>query len=75
MVVRVAACCWNLRIEVGNVVAALVTGSFQALVLYLATAAGGALWTGAASEFEIDAIVARWAQVKPKIIAGVTGYR
>ncbi|KAI9745063.1 MAG: hypothetical protein M1818_001341 [Claussenomyces sp. TS43310] len=64
----------NSDIQVGDVVASVISNSVDAIVLCLATLSIGALWSSASCELGVDAIVDRFAQVNPKIIFADDGY-
>ena len=44
-------------------------------VAFLATASLGAIWSSCAPEFGVRAVTDRWAQVDPKVLLAVDGYR
>lgn len=75
MVAKVSTSFRKLGVQVGDVVAGVVTNSLETLVLLLATTACGAVWTSVAPEFGVDAIISRWSQVEPKLLIGVASYR
>ncbi|MCK9249955.1 MAG: acetoacetate--CoA ligase [Solirubrobacteraceae bacterium] len=59
----------------GDRVAAYLPNVPDTIAAMLATASLGAIWTVAAPEFGADAVIDRFAQVEPKVLLGVDGYR
>jgi acetoacetyl-CoA synthetase len=59
----------------GDRVAALLPNIPETVAAFLATASLGAIWSGAAPEFGAPAIIDRFAQIDPKVILAVDGYR
>jgi acetoacetyl-CoA synthetase len=47
----------------------------ETLVAFLATASLGAIWSSAAPEFGARSVIDRFAQIEPKVLLGVDGYR
>lgn len=62
-------------IKPGDRVAAIVTHDIEALIAYLATAAVGAIWASCSPDFGPQAASDRLAQLEPRILLGVVGYR
>jgi acetoacetyl-CoA synthetase len=71
----VAAGLRGLGVEQGDRVAAYLPNIPEALVLMLATASIGAIFTSCPPEFGTRAVLDRLAQVKPKVLVAVDGYR
>ncbi|SDQ68056.1 acetoacetate--CoA ligase [Arthrobacter crystallopoietes] len=46
----------------------------EAAIAFLATASLGAIWAGCAPEFGAQGVIDRFAQIRPKVLFGVTGY-
>ncbi|GAB7352396.1 hypothetical protein MBLNU459_g2826t2 [Dothideomycetes sp. NU459] len=61
-------------IQAGNVVAAVISNSVDAIVICLATLSLGAIWSSSSPDLGVDGIVDRYAQVDPKIIFADDGY-
>ncbi|MEU9823266.1 acetoacetate--CoA ligase [Pseudonocardia alni] len=59
----------------GDRVAAYAPAVPETLVLMLATAALGAVFTSCAPEFGARSVLDRWAQVEPTLVLAVDGYR
>lgn len=64
----------NSGVKHGDKVAVIMSNSANAIVLCLATLAIGAIWASASPEMGIQAIVDRYAQIKPKIIFAEDAY-
>src|SRR5260370_1663818 len=47
----------------------------ETLIAFLATAALGAIWSSAAPEFGARSVIDRFAQIEPKVLLTVYGYR
>jgi acetoacetyl-CoA synthetase len=47
----------------------------EALVAFLATASLGATWSSCSPEFGVESVLDRFAQIRPKVLIGVDGYR
>ena len=47
----------------------------ETLVAFLATASIGAIWSSAAPEFGARSVIDRFAQIEPKVLLAVDGYR
>ena len=58
----------------GDRVAGIVTNDIEAIALYLATAAIGAVWTSCSPDFGPAGAADRLGQVDPKILVAVAGY-
>ena len=63
---------WGVR--PGDRVAAYLPNTAEAIVGLLATAAVGAVWSCCAPDYGIDAVVDRFAQIKPKVLFVSAGY-
>jgi acetoacetyl-CoA synthetase len=74
-VARVAAGLRSLGVEEGDRVAAYLPNIVEAVIGFLATASLGAVWTSVSPDFGVEAVVDRFAQVEPKVLIGVDGYR
>jgi acetoacetyl-CoA synthetase len=74
-VARARAGLRRLGVGSGDRVAAYLPNVPEAVVGYLATASLGATWTSCAPEFGTRSVVDRLAQVAPKILLTVDGYR
>ncbi len=75
---RVAAFAAGLRslgVERGDRVVAYVPNSPQALIGFLATASIGATWSSCSPDFGVSTVVDRFAQIEPKVLIAVDGYR
>src|SRR5439155_6191102 len=47
----------------------------ETLIAFLATASIGAIWSSAAPEFGARSVIDRFAQIEPKVLLAVDGYR
>lgn len=75
---QVARCCAglvDLGVERGDRVVAFLPNIAETTVAFLATASIGAIWSSCAPEFGVRAVTDRWAQVEPKVLLTVDGYR
>jgi acetoacetyl-CoA synthetase len=75
---QVAAAAAGLRslgVERGDRVAAYMPNIPETLVAFLASASIGAVWSCAAPEFGARSVIDRFAQIKPKVLLVVDGYR
>jgi acetoacetyl-CoA synthetase len=58
----------------GDRVAALLPNVPEALVLFLATASLGAIWSSCAPEFGVPSVLDRFSQISPKVLLTVDAY-
>ncbi len=65
----------SLGVERGDRVAAYMPNIPETLVAFLASASIGAVWSCAAPEFGARSVVDRFAQIEPKVLFVVDGYR
>ena len=75
---QVAAVAQGLRtlgVGPGDRVAAYMPNIPETLVAFLACASIGAVWSSAAPEFGARSVVDRFAQIEPKVLLAVDGYR
>jgi acetoacetyl-CoA synthetase len=75
---QVAAAAGGLRalgVERGDRVVAYMPNIPETLVGLLAVASIGAIWSSAAPEFGARAVIDRFAQIEPKVLLAVDGYR
>jgi acetoacetyl-CoA synthetase len=75
---RVAACAAGLRslgVERGDRVVAYLPNLAEATIAFLATASIGAIWSSASPDFGAGSLIDRFAQIEPKILLAVDGYR
>ncbi|HEU4974113.1 MAG TPA: acetoacetate--CoA ligase [Baekduia sp.] len=59
----------------GDRVAAYLPNLPETIAAFLATVSLGAIWSSAAPEFGARSVVDRFAQIKPKVLLAVDGYR
>ncbi len=64
-----------LGVERGDRVVAYMPNIPETLVAFLATASIGAVWSSAAPEFGARSVIDRFAQIEPKVLLAVDGYR
>ena len=74
-VALVAAGLRALGVARGDRVAAYMPNIPETLIAFLATASIGAIWSSAAPEFGARSVVDRFAQIEPKVLFAVDGYR
>ncbi len=74
-VARVAAGLRELGVGEGDRVVAYLPNTLEATVAFLAAASLGAVWSSASPDFGADSVVDRFAQVEPKVLIAVDGYR
>ena len=75
---QVAAVAEGLRAEgvtTGDRVVAYLPNGVEALVAFLATASLGAIWSSCSPDFGPSSVVDRFAQIEPKVMFAVDGYR
>ena len=74
-VARLAAGLRRLGVGRGDVVAAFLPNTPEAIVGVLACASLGAVWSSCSPDFGARTVIDRFAQVKPKVLLTVDGYR
>jgi acetoacetyl-CoA synthetase len=74
-VARAAAGLRALGVQRGDRVVAYMPNIPETLVAFLATASIGAIWSSAAPEFGARSVIDRFAQIEPKVLLAVDGYR
>ncbi|NUR72948.1 MAG: acetoacetate--CoA ligase [Hamadaea sp.] len=72
---RAAAGLRRLGVQPGDRVAAYLPNVPEALILLLATASLGAIFTSCAPEFGTRSVTDRWTQISPVVLVAVDGYR
>ncbi len=75
---RVAAVAAGLRalgVERGDRVVAYLPNLPEAIVAFLASASVGAIWSSCSPDFGPASVVDRFAQIEPKVLFAVDGYR
>jgi acetoacetyl-CoA synthetase len=61
-------------VQKGDVVAAVISNSVDAMVICLAALSLGAIWTSASCELGVESIIERFSQVQPKVVFADDGY-
>lgn len=74
-VARCRAGLLRLGVGRGDRVCAYAPNIPETLIAYLATASLGATWAACAPEFGTRAVIDRFAQIEPKVLLAVDGYR
>jgi acetoacetyl-CoA synthetase len=74
-VARARAGLRRLGVGPGDRVAAYLPNIPETAVAFLATASLGAIWSSCAPEFGARAVIDRFAQIEPKVLLAVAGYR
>ena len=64
-----------LGVERGDRVVAYMPNIPETLIAFLAAASIGAVWSSAAPEFGARSVIDRFAQIEPKLLLAVDGYR
>ena len=72
---RIAAGLRALGVGPGDRVAAYMPNIPETIAAFLATASIGAVWSSAAPEFGARSVIDRFAQIEPKVLIAVDGYR
>jgi acetoacetyl-CoA synthetase len=72
---RVAAALRELGVEPGDRVVAYMPNVPETVVAFLATASLGAIWSSCSPDFGAGSVVDRFAQIEPKVLFCVDGYR
>ena len=78
LAVEVAAAAEGLRrlgVVSGDRVVAYMPNIPETLIAFLACASIGAIWSSAAPEFGSRSVIDRFAQIEPKVLLAVDGYR
>ncbi len=75
---KVAAAAGGLRslgVEEGDRVVAYLPNVAEAAIAFLAVASIGAIWSSASPDFGAGSLIDRFAQIEPKVLIAVDGYR
>jgi acetoacetyl-CoA synthetase len=72
---RIAAGLRELGVRQGDRVAAYMPNIPETVAAFLACASIGAIWSSAAPEFGARSVIDRFAQIEPKVLLAVDGYR
>jgi acetoacetyl-CoA synthetase len=75
---KVAAVAGGLRslgVEKGDRVVAYLPNISEATIAFLAVASIGAVWSSASPDFGAGSLIDRFAQIEPKVLIAVDGYR
>lgn len=75
MTERIAAALRTLGVGEGDRVAAYLPNIPEAIAAFLATASLGAIWSSCSPDFGARSVVDRFAQIEPKVLLAVDGYR
>ncbi|HJP89782.1 MAG TPA: acetoacetate--CoA ligase [Candidatus Limnocylindrales bacterium] len=65
----------RLGVRRGDRVAAYLPNVPETIIALLATASLGAIWSSCAPEFGVRAVIDRFAQIEPKVLLAIDGYR
>ncbi|MFV0306874.1 MAG: acetoacetate--CoA ligase [Desertimonas sp.] len=74
-VARAAAGLRALGVERGDRVVAFAPNIPETMITLLAAASIGAVWSSCAPEFGVTAVLDRFAQIEPKVLLAIDGYR
>ena len=72
---RIAAGLRELGVGPGDRVAAYMPNIPEAIAAFMATASLGAVWSSCSPDFGARSVVDRFAQIEPKVLLAVDGYR
>ncbi len=72
---RIAAGLRRVGVEPGDRVVAYLPNIPEAVAAFLATASLGAIWSSCSPDFGARSVVDRFAQIEPKVLLTVDGYR
>jgi acetoacetyl-CoA synthetase len=72
---RIRAALQACGVGQGDRVAAYMPNIPETVAAFLATASLGAIWSSAAPEFGARSVIERFAQIQPKVLLAVDGYR
>ncbi len=72
---RIRAGLIGLGVGLGDRVAAYMPNIPETIAAFLACASIGAIWSSAAPEFGARSVIDRFAQIEPKVLLAVDGYR
>jgi acetoacetyl-CoA synthetase len=75
---RVGRCAAGLRrlgVGRGDRVGAYLPNGPEAVIAFLACASIGAVWSSCAPEFGVPTVIDRFAQIEPKVLLAIEGYR
>ncbi len=72
---RLAAALREMGVEPGDRVVAYLPNLPETVAAFLACASIGATWSSCAPEFGVRSVVDRFAQIEPKVLLAVDGYR
>ena len=72
---RIAAGLRELGVQEGDRVVAYMPNIPETVAAFLACASLGAVWSSAAPEFGARSVIDRFAQVEPKVLLAIDGYR
>jgi acetoacetyl-CoA synthetase len=75
MTARVATELRRLGVGRGDRVVAYMPNIPETVAAFLATASIGAIWSSAAPEFGAPTVIDRFAQIEPKVLLAIDGYR
>ncbi len=75
MTAAIAAGLHELGVGEGDRVAAYMPNIAEAMAAFLATASLGAIWSSCSPDFGTRSVVDRFAQIEPKVLLAVDGYR
>ncbi|MGN8199965.1 acetoacetate--CoA ligase [Salinisphaera sp. RV14] len=65
----------SVGVQAGDRVAGVVAHTHEPIVALLACASLGAIWSSASPDFGVSGIVDRFAQIEPRVLVTVDGYR
>lgn len=72
---RIASALRECGVGPGDRVAAYMPNIPETVAAFLACASAGAIWSSAAPEFGARSVIDRFAQIRPKLLLAVDGYR
>jgi acetoacetyl-CoA synthetase len=72
---QVASALDRLGVQCGDRVAGYLPNRLETLITFLATASLGAIWSNCPPELSSHGVIDRLAQIEPKVLVAVAGYR
>ena len=65
----------RMGVKKGDRVAAYLPNIYETIVVFLATASLGAVWSSASPDFGTQSVIDRFKQIEPKVMITIDGYR
>ena len=65
----------NLGVQKGDRIVAYAPNIYETIIVFLASASLGAIWSSASPDFGTQSVIDRFKQIEPKVMVTVDGYR